>query len=322
MSAQLPIKKIVPMARREPAHPILEPRLDDAYWWERKGVFNPGVTEYKDQILLLYRAYDDSLKSRIGLAHCHDGINFNRYDHRLIDINFEDPYERLGLEDPRITKIEDTYYIVHTSASHDVTGQRSDIPHMHKFIPWRIRIGMHTTKDFHSFEHWKILLPHAPAKNASLLPEKIDGQFGMYYREFLGDDEILKLTFTTDFSHWSEAITIIPPPPEAWWVEKIGFGSQPIAVKDGFLMVYHGVDQQNIYRLGLMLFDRDDPAKIRWYSNYILEPKMIYEKIGTVPNAVYCCGALIRGAELWIYYGAADRVIGRAVVSLKNVLGT
>lgn len=304
------------MAVRSPANPILEPRTDDAHWWERNGVFNPGVTEYKGQVMLLYRAYDTFRISRLGLAHSKDGVHFTRYDHPAIDTNPQDPDERLGIEDPRVTKIDDTYYIVHTAASYHVIGTASDISGVMDFVPWRVRIAMHSTKDFKRYIHHDVILPDLPAKNGCLLPEKVNGAFVFYYRQH----HQLKLSFTKDFVTWFGTEEIAWPTPEPWQKAKFGVGSPPVVTEAGNLMIYHGVDGAGVYRIGLMMFDRQDPARLLWYSDPILEPEMPYEKSGFIPNVVYACGAIIRDNELWIYYGAADRVIGRAILPLEPVL--
>jgi len=305
-------------AVRSPNEPIIIPRADNLHWWERNGIFNAGATEYKDQIILLYRAYDDDRISRLGLANSRDGIHFKLYDHPIIDTDPTDEFERIGIEDPRITKIDDTYYVVHTSGSYKKIGEVSDTgPGDYK--PWRVRIGMHSTKDFKSFIHHGVILPNIPAKNASLLPKKIDGSFAMYYREFTDKGEILKLSFTKDFSSWFGTKMISWPATDDWTNLKFGLGSQPIIIPQGFLVVSHGVDENSIYRLGLMLFDIEDPSRLLWHTGPILEPETPYEKEGYVPNVVYTCGAVICGEELWIYYGGADRVMGRAILQMKDI---
>lgn len=313
---------IIPPAQRSPLGPLLEPRQGEQYWWESHGVFNPGVAEYQGSTLLLYRAYDSSYRSRLGLAESQDGVTFVRDVHPVIDINAADPLELLGLEDPRITQIGDIYYILHTAASHYQNNQTSDVIGVGETIPWKVRVAMHTTKDFRSFVHASAILPEIPAKNACLLPLRDhDGMFGLYLRVRQGSREVLQFARTPDFKQWHDMRDVIWPKIEPWQTYKIGFGSQPIEVTEGFLMVYHAVDEHRVYRLGLMLCDRDDPSRILWSSsNPILEPTMVYERQGYVPNVVFCCGAIRREDELWIYYGGADRVIGRAILSLKGIV--
>lgn len=305
-------------ATRAPRTPILVPRMDNIHWWERNGIFNAAVSEYNGKIMLLYRAYDDYRLSRIGLAYSTDGIEFTQLDHPIIDTDPDDPYERIGIEDPRSTKIGDTYYIVHTSASYKRIGEASDIS-KEDYMPWRVRTGMHSTKDFKTFIHHGVILPEVPSKNSVLLPEKIHDAFCLYYREFTDKGEVLKISYTNDFKHWFDTKTIAWPPATEWETRKFGLGSQPIVCNAGYLVVSHGVDANGVYRLGLMLFDRNDPSKLIWHTGPILEPEMPYEKEGFVPNVVYTCGALIRNEELWIYYGGSDRVMGRATLPMKDI---
>jgi predicted GH43/DUF377 family glycosyl hydrolase len=315
-----PLLKILPRAVRVPNHPLLEPRTDQKFWWEAKGIFNAGVTEYKNHIMLLYRAYDLSHVSRLGLAISTDGVTFERFDHPVIDTNPNDQFERLGIEDPRITLIDGTYYIVHTSASYYPIGELTDVLGRNEGVPWRVRTAMHTTKDWQSYTHFGVILPDVPAKNASFLPDKINGHFALYYRENMPSEEVVKISFTDDFQHWHNTQEIFLPTDHTWRGLKWGLGSQPIATAAGYLMVYHAIDHAGTYRLGILMFNKDNPAEIDWFSNPILEPERAYEKSGYVANVVYSCGALLRGTDLWIYYGGADRVMGRAVLDLSGVI--
>ena len=316
-------REIAP-ARRDPAHPLITPRSGEDFWWEENGTFNPGVTEYQGKILLLYRAYDRFHVSRFGLATSQDGIQFARLALPIIDTDPNNPYERLGIEDPRITKLGDTYYIFHTSASYHRLGEKSDVTSPHEHVPWRVRFGLQTTRDWQQFKNYGVLLPDIPAKNACLFPEKIDGSFALLYREHMhiedAEHEVVKLTLTDDWHTFRDTRTITWPTPEPWQQSKFGLGTPPLRVHNGWLLVYHAVDANSIYRLGLMMLHAEDPSQIAWVSNPILEPKLPYEKEGFIPNVVYACGALVRGQELWIYYGAADRIIARAILPLAGIL--
>lgn len=76
-----------------------------------------------------------------------------------------------------------------------------------------------------------------------------------------------------------------------------------------------------VYRLGLALLDLKNPRKvIARSSEWVFAPETDYEQSGLVPNVVYTCGALLRGEEVWMYYGAADTVIGLAVANLQQLL--
>jgi len=118
----------------------------------------------------------------------------------------------------------------------------------------------------------------------------------------------------------------------AWDGLKIGGGSQPIKTKYGWLLIYHGVDQSFIYRLGVLLVALDDPGQLVYRSpNPILEPEEAYE-VGEegcyVSNVVFTCGAvpsvdkevLEDNDEVLVYYGAADTAVGVATAKVSELI--
>ena len=118
----------------------------------------------------------------------------------------------------------------------------------------------------------------------------------------------------------------------AWDGLKIGGGSQPIKTKYGWLLIYHGVDQSFIYRLGVLLVALDDPGQLVYRSpNPILEPEEAYE-VGEeecyVSNVVFTCGAvpsvdkevLEDNDEILVYYGAADTAVGVATAKVSELI--
>lgn len=97
--------------------------------------------------------------------------------------------------------------------------------------------------------------------------------------------------------------------------------STPHLTKHGWLMFYHGFSDDGVYRLGAALLDKKDPTVVLGRSALpIFEPEEIYEKIGEVPNVVFPCGSVIRGEEVLIYYGCADRYVGIAYAKLDKIL--
>ena len=87
-------------------------------------------------------------------------------------------------------------------------------------------------------------------------------------------------------------------------------------------MLYHGIsDEDNFYRVGVILLDLKDPTKILSRSDEpIFEPETEYEKEGLVSNVVFPCGAILQGNKFLIYYGGADKVIGVATIKLSDML--
>ncbi|KKR80952.1 MAG: hypothetical protein UU27_C0019G0013, partial [Parcubacteria group bacterium GW2011_GWD1_40_9] len=74
------------------------------------------------------------------------------------------------------------------------------------------------------------------------------------------------------------------------------------------------------YKLGAMLLDLNNPTKILYRSKHaILSPEMHYENDGK-PGVIYASGAVIRGDDLYVYYGGGDKVVCVATTPLKEFL--
>jgi len=106
-----------------------------------------------------------------------------------------------------------------------------------------------------------------------------------------------------------------------WDGAKVGSAAPLIKVAGGnWLMVYHGVSRHATYRLGAALLASDGTTLLARTADPIFEPLEKYEKEGEVANVVFSCGAVVRDDKLFLYYGAADKVIGVAIASLKHVV--
>lgn len=297
-------------------NPILKPT---ANWWEEKGVFNPGATIFKDKIYLLYRAWGADNLSRFGLAVSSDGYKFKRNKDPILEGMGVDQYERLGIEDPRISRIGETYYVVYTAAS--VYGIESAERNKwakslnHPYVPYRVRVSLATTTDFETFHHHGVLIDSFDTKDATLLPEKHKGYYFLYHRHVPS----IWLSFSHNLTHWQKGREIVRPK-ENWERQRIGIGSQPIWTEKGWLFFYHGVDMSKTYRLGALLIDLDNPSQvIARTKKPIFEPLQAYEKDGNVSQVVFTCGAVEKDDDYLVYYGAADKSIGVAKIA-KNDL--
>ncbi|HEY8392256.1 MAG TPA: glycosidase [Capillibacterium sp.] len=296
--------------RRISDQPVLRPRAENH--WESKAVFNAAVVYENGKFSLFYRAANhpfvltgekpdptNKFESVIGYAVSTDGLHFRRMDQPILV--GETAQEDWGVEDPRISKIEDTYYMLYTGF-----GGRS----------WDdIRISLATSKNLLAWERRGILLDE-PNKDAALFPEKINGRYVLLHRRI----PHIWLAFSADLVHWEEHQIILRTRPQSWEEKKIGIAGPPIKMEEGWLLIYHGVDKNHVYRLGLAVLDLQDPTKVIWrQSEPILEPELAWEKEGLVPNVVFSCGAADLGDEIYVYYGAADTVIGVAGLNKKEL---
>lgn len=300
--------------QRSKNNPILTP---SNLPWEDMLVFNPAATMFEDKVYLIYRAMGKTdIYSRLGLAISTDGIHFERKKDPLY-YGEGHPDESLGIEDPRIVKIDDTYYITYTAVSKNLYAEVNPNWWKEK-IDKRPKIALSTTKDFLSFVNHNVIVPNLNGKNSSFFPKKINGEYWLLYRAGVGKTYFEKSQSLTD---WNNGASLFEERPGMWDCVRTGIGSPPIETEKGWLLFYHGVDKINTYRLGIMFLDLEDPLKILYRSpEPILEPETDYEKYGYINNVVFTCGAIEKDGLYYVYYGAADEVIGVATVEKKSVL--
>lgn len=298
---------------RHAANPILAP---NGNWWESKAVFNAAATEYDDNVLLLYRAIGEDNVSRLGLAVSPDGLIFSRpTDLPVYESCNGDEYERFGCEDPRITKIDDTYYITYVGASVYPAGHPR--PSFTCGAPWRCRVGLLSTTDFRTFHKHGIILPDQDNKDVALFPEKIGGKYVMMHRAF----PHMWIAYSDDLINWVDHKPFLSARPGYWDSNRIGAGAPPVKTEQGWLEFYHGVDDRKHYHLGAVLLDLDDPSKVLAQSRRpFLSPEEEYERVGLVPYVVFTCGLVERNGEYIIYYGGGDRVIGAFTLYREGLL--
>lgn len=311
---------MTPKLVRYSKNPILTPTKNH---WEDKWVFNCGATVYKKNVLLLYRAQGSDGISRLGLALMEDGIRLKeRSNDPVFGPSTDSEYESHGVEDPRITKIGDTYYILYTAASlYPPLVPRPEEGRLPGDIPWRVRVSLAHTTDFRKFIRHGVIISHIDSKDATLFPEQINKNYVLLHRVY--PQMRLAIAPTLHEFHErgvKERGVYLWPREGKWDSERVGAGAPPIKTPYGWLLFYHGVNHDLVYRLGILLADLNDPSKILVRSDEpILEPQRSYEKQGQVPNVVFTCGAVEWREQFLVYYGAADSVVGLATVSKKTL---
>jgi predicted GH43/DUF377 family glycosyl hydrolase len=309
LSAMLPQSR-TELALRAKENPLLKPI--ESHSWENKEVFNAGILDLNGTIHILYRAQGDDGVSRLGYAATKNGTKIIDRSDTPIYAPRED-FESRGCEDPRLTKIGSTIYMVYTAF---------DGTH-----PPRVALSSISVKDFEAkrWNKWSKPLLASPDnvadKDACLLPEKIEGQYMWIHRI----DPLICADFLDDLgfekSRLTRCMEIMGPRPGMWDSTKVGIAGPPIKTKKGWLLIYHGVSKTSTYRLGAVLLDLKNPSIIISRSvDTIFEPIEEYERMGVVKNAVFSCGAVLREDTIHIFYGGADTVLGVARVSLKKLL--
>jgi predicted GH43/DUF377 family glycosyl hydrolase len=300
--------------RRYEHNPIL---TADAWPYPSNSVFNPGATLLPDgETLLLARVEDRRGISHLTAARSQDGITNWRIDQRptLRPDPENYPEELWGIEDPRITWAPelDRYAVTYTSYS--TSGPL---------------VSLALTRDFREFERMGVIMPPED-KDAALLPRRLGGRWALIHRpvsSFPGSRENMWLSYSPDLKRWGEHTVMLEARHGAWWdANKIGLSPQPVETAEGWLVIYHGVRMTPagcLYRLGLALFDLEDPAKlVRRGDEWVFGPDAPYERVGDVGDVVFPCGVIHDPAtnELRMYYGAADTSIAMATGDVAELL--
>ena len=193
--------------------------------------------------------------------------------------------------------------------------------------PPRVAVTSINEKDFLQ-KNWKwkkpvLITPSGfDDKDVCIFPEKSKNGYFIMHRV---DNEICGDYFESlDFEKEAikKCIRIIGPRINSWDSSKVGISAPPIKTKKGWLLLYHGVSKShNTYRVGAVLLDLKDPAIVlARTADPIFEPEEMYEKVGIMNNVVFPCGMVEKDGILYIYYGAADTVVGVATIELDIVL--
>ncbi len=322
--------------QRYKGNPIVTARDVNKVWtdpkWQTITVHNAGITEYDGDVLMLFRSHLRNGMSVLGIARSHNGLDNWRIDKTpaMLPCNENDSFaegsnidelienEQGGVEDPRIAKIKDTYYITYSA--------------YHATVAHRVRVSLATTKDFKTFKRHGALLK-TDMRNVVLFPEEIGGRFyglfrpndstqehtgGIYKQIQIGSTENIK----TGKWHIQEQPIMLQNDGPSSFSDKIGPGATPIKTKHGWINIFHGVRSTmdgNPYVLGVALHDLEKPKQVKVSNIPIVFPskadcKVTDDSYIHVPNVVFCCGALRKdNGDIYIYYGGNDTVMNVAI---------
>jgi beta-1,2-mannosidase len=300
--------------------PIIAPEGDG---FESAGTFNASVVRYKGKFVMLYRAQDRQGKSSLGYATSQDGVHFVRRPEPVMVA--EASYETGGgVEDPRVVKIGDTFYLTYTAYNNrGGSGIHAAGP-----IHGDAQLCMATSTDL---IHWKrqgIIMPAYRGKwnvgwtkSGAIVPEKINGRYWMYYLAD-GAHQLtqMSIAYSNDLLHWTDVLDhpVLASRPKMFDSQVVEPGPAPVITNNGIFLIYNGADEHNVYRTGWVLFDKEDPTKVVARAQQpIFEPVQDWEKVGQVPNVVFIEGLVPNGNRWFFYYGAADKYVGVASAAVR-----
>lgn len=316
--------------KRSDANPILRPLPE--HDWESSYVFNPAALLLEGKFHLIYRAIGSQAHSVFGYACSDDGIHFDHrsptpvYIHHemlkftssgfLRSISYQSGGSWAGCEDPRLTIINETIYMIYTVFD----GYHAPCVALTSISAENFLKG-----------HWlwkkpQMISPNGEMhKNWVIFPEKIAGKYVILHSispniqiDYLdnldfADDTFVKSHYIASGRdcHWDS------------WIR--GVGPTPLKIPQGWLVFYHAMDQHDPdrYMLGGMILKSDNPEIILHRSSLpLLKPDAVYENQGFKSGVIYCCGAVIKDDTVFIYYGGADTVVCVAQATLQELIDT
>ncbi|MEJ0030510.1 MAG: glycoside hydrolase family 130 protein [Bacteroidota bacterium] len=260
---------------------------------------DPRVITYKGQDYL-------TTLSHLRLVCSNDGVHFTEPD-GYKPIFGQNKQEAYGIEDCRVTKVGETFQLTFTAVS-----------------SYGVGVGLIQTIDWKKFKHRGMIFP-PHNKDCAIFEEQINNKYYALHRPSspeIGGNYIW-LAESPDLIHWGNHKCIATSRKGYWDSTRIGAGAAPIKTKDGWLEIYHGANEDNLYCLGALLLDLRDPSKVIARSeDPIMTPKEPYERTGFFGNVVFTNGHIVEGDRIRMYYGASDEVICGADLSINEILKT
>lgn len=259
---------------------------------------DPRVIQYKGLEYL-------TTLSHLRLLCSDDGIHFYEPSDALL--MGAGSLEKFGIEDCRVSKLAETYYLTYTAVSENGVG-----------------VGLRTTKDWKTFENKGLIFP-PHNKDCAIFEELVNGKYYALHRPSspqIGGNYIW-LAESPDGVHWGNHKCILRTRKGLWDSVRIGAGAAPIKTAQGWLEIYHGANAENQYCLGAFLMDLEDPSKVIARTlNPIMIPTENYELNGFFGYVVFTNGHVVDGDKLTVYYGAADEFVCGAYFSIAEILST
>lgn len=321
--------------------------------FENTSVFNPGIYQEGNTIHILYRAVQEGNYSTIGYAKMEGPLKVTeRKEQPVINRDFD--YEKHGVEDPRIVKIEDTYYITYTAYdgvnAMGALATSKDLVHFekHGIITPHVNYqeyedyvnccgGENLNPKYHQYynlfaqiglvkDEFRLLRD----KDVVLFPRKINGKFVLLHRVWPGI-QIVQFNDWNELteSFWEDYLKnlinyIVLDPKDIFEVKYIGAGAPPIETEFGWLLIYHGVEETatgKVYHAAAALLQLDKPEiELARLPYPLFSPTKQWEMEGEISDVVFPTGHALFGNDLYIYYGVADKHIAVAKLDINELV--
>ncbi len=317
-------------------NPILSPYPDQVFdcpvtetpvFWEENNVLNPTAVVKDNRVYLIYRAQDNAMTSRLGLAISKDGLHFEKQPMPIFYPKQDSMqvYEWPGgVEDPRIVESEDGSYIL-TYTAYDGKIARLCLAISNDLKNWT-KYGPVLGEDKYLDTWSKSGAIVSRRKGNQIVATKIMDKYWMYF----GDTD-LYVASSPDLINWEvaedketqEMISVLHPRAGYFDSRLVEPGPYALLMEEGILLIYNASNAANFndpllpkftYAAGQALFDKNHPYQlIDRMDNHFIHPEKDYEKVGEVNEVCFVEGLVYFKDRWFLYYGTADSKIAVAV---------
>lgn len=332
--------------RRHAANPVLSAR-DVPYPAEL--VFNAGVIRHQGRYVTIFRNdygatradFEDfhagrrrdypRLRTNLGLATSPDGVRWTVAPEPLAGSDPASFARAAGLDPAEVVRVYDPRLTV-------IDGR----PHLCLACDTRHGVRGAIVRTDDAFGNWEVMDLTVPDnRNMVLFPQTIGGQYVRLERPFpvysRGRDRFdIWLSRSPDLRFWGGSALVLGVEDVPFADDKLGPAAPPVLTERGWLVVFHAVDRDDTrgrngwedkwtkrYTAGVMLLDRDDPAKVLGMSkDPLIAPEAPYELAGGFrDHVIFPCGLIVEpDGEAKIWYGAGDAVIALATCHVDELL--
>jgi len=318
--------------------------------FENEGVLNPASIREGDHVHVFYRAVSKGNHSSIGYCKLIGPLTVE--SRGVLPVIFpQHEHESHGVEDPRITKIDDLYYLTYTA--YDGVNALGCLAVSKDLVLWEkhgLIVPLMTYKEFSLLAESKGTINEKYLrynelgrviekdgkrvllwdKNVIFFPRRINGKLHFLHR-VRPDIQIVAVNNLDELtpSFWDDYFlnlkdSIVLSPVHKHEVSYVGGGSTPIETAHGWLLIYHGVHDTVkgfVYSACAALVDLENPQiELARLPYALFKPEHDWELKGEVNNVCFPTGSVLFNDTLYIYYGAADEQIAVASLSLSALL--
>lgn len=314
------------MIKKNKKNPVIKPRAFSIY----RKIYNPGFFYEEGKYYLFCRSKNVLGISEIVLYISNDGVNFKK---ERVVLDADSKIDKKGVEDPRIVKIKDRYLMTYTA--YDGKSARlciaisKNLYDWKKFdnalLAWNACMAGSFTVPWDKAQQTEEAITEW-SKAGGIFSKKIKDKYWMMF-----GDRYIWLAESDNGLRWQASTRPFIKPRLGFFDSvHVEMGPPPIYTEKGWVVLYHGINDQAEYSLGLILLDLEFPKKIIFRSkNPVMKIDQLYEYSkktdistdkATKPEVIFCNGAQVVSDKLLLYYGAGDFSVCQASVDLNEVL--